>query len=143
MALMAFSLSMGIPFAVNQAHSQPLLKAEPAEAELSPASLAAVKLIGSGFKAEDRIVIVMAGADKGQDVPVASSEADASGSFESKMDMLSILQGIFHFRFKMGKPVPDPENPPLPPGVYKLKASSWDSGFDATCEFKIVPPKKK
>jgi hypothetical protein len=138
-----FFFQLGILLAASQAIAQSSLKAEPAVVELNPGALAAAKLIGSGFKAEDRIVIVLAGADKGKDVPVATAEADAAGLFEAKMDMLSILQGIFHFRFKEGKLVPDPNNPPLPPGVYNLKASSWDSGLEAACNFEITAPKKK
>lgn len=118
------------------------LKAEPAAAELNPKVLAGVNLVGSGFQAEDRIVIVLTGG-KGQDIPVASADADASGAFETKMNMLSILQGIFNFRFQGGKPVPDPNNPPLRPGKYGLKASSWDSKLEAACDFEITAPAKK
>ena len=134
---------LGIFSTASHAWAESALKAEPPEAELNPGALAAVKFMGSDFKAEDRVVIVLVGADKGKDVPVATTEADASGSFEAKMDMLSILQGIFHFRFKEGKPVPDPTNPPLPPGGYRLKATSWDSGLEASCNFEIKPPTKK
>lgn len=115
-------LSMVVFFAESPARAESTLKADPAVVELAPGALAATKLIGSGFKAEDRVLITLKGADKGKDVPVATTEADASGSFEAKMDMMSILQGIFHFRFKEGKPTPDPNNPPLPPGIYSLKA---------------------
>jgi hypothetical protein len=86
---------------------------------------------------------LLAAADKGQDVPVASAEADGSGAFETKMEMLSILQGIMHFRFKDGKPAPDPNNPPLPPGRYTLKASSRDSGLEASCQMEIKAPIQK
>lgn len=86
----------------------------------------------------------LAGADKGKDVPVATAEADSSGSFTTRMNIISVLQGVFHFRFKKGKPTPDPKNPPLPPGAYTLKATSWDSNIKASYNLKInAPPKKK
>jgi len=127
----------------QQAKAEPMLKAEPAAVELNPKALAGVKLIGSGFQAEDRIVIDLVGAPKGKDVPVATADADTSGSFETTMNMLSILQGIFNFRFQGGKPVPDPNNPPLPPGKYTLRASSWDSKLEASGSFEITAPQKK
>lgn len=136
-------LTVGVFLAESPARADSTLKAEPAVVELAPGALAAAKLIGSGFKAEDRVLIILKGADQGKDVPVATTEADASGSFEAKMDMMSILQGIFHFRFMAGKPTPDPNNPPLPPGIYSLKARSWDSGLEAGCDFEITAPKKK
>ena len=123
----------------------PTIKAEPAAAVMAPPALAAVKITGSGFKAGDRVEIVLAKADKGQDVPIAFGEANAEGVFETKMDMLSILQGIFHFQFQGGKPVPNPNNPPLKPGAYVMQGSSWDSKLSATCNFEIQapPPPKK
>lgn len=120
------------------------LKTEPSAVDMNPRAMAGMKIIGSGFKAGDRIEIALIGADKGKDVPVAFAEADEKGAFETKMNMLSILQGIFHFKFKRGKPAPDPKNPPLSPGLYVMQASSWDSKLSATCSLEIkVPPKKK
>jgi hypothetical protein len=136
-------LTMGVLGAESPARADSTLKADPEVVELAPGALAAAKLIGSGFKAEDRVLIILKGADQGKDVPVATTEADASGSFEAKMDMMSILQGIFHLKFVAGKPTPDPNNPPLPPGIYSLKARSWDSGLEAVCNFEITAPKKK
>ncbi len=127
----------------SHAQAETSLKAEPATAELNPQALAAVKIKGSGFKPEDRIMIVLAGADKGKDIPVGAAEADAAGSFETTMNMLSILQGIFHFKFQDGKPAPDPSNPPLSPGTYKIKAASWDSKLEALCNIDIKAPEKK
>jgi hypothetical protein len=142
-AVMGLALFMvGFHLGGTEAWAQGSIKADPPSADLAPPALAAVKIMGSGFKAEDRVLIVLAGADKGQDVPVAFAEADASGAFEAKMEMLSILQGILHFRFKEGKPLPDPNNPPLPPGSYTLRASSRDSGLEAKCSFEIKAPSK-
>ncbi len=136
-------LSIAVFIGESPARADSTLRAEPAAVEMTPGALAAAKLIGSGFKAEDRILITLKGADQGKDVPVATTEADSSGSFEAKMDMMSILQGIFHFKFVGGKPTPDPNNPPLPPGIYGLKARSWDSGLEAACDFEITAPQKK
>jgi hypothetical protein len=141
--IVTFILAIGAHIVETQDKSVITLRAEPSQVEINPKTLAEVKIIGTGFRAEDRVLIVFAGADKGKDVAVGSAEADASGSFETKMDMLSILQGIFHFRFSEGKPIPDPNNPPLPPAKYKLSASSWDSGLVAVCDLEIIAPVKK
>ena len=123
---------------------KPSLKTEPTAVDMNPRAMAGMKIIGSGFKAGDRIEIALIGADKGKDVPVAFAEADEKGAFETKMNMLSILQGIFHFKFTRGKPAPNPKNPPLSPGLYVMQASSWDSKLKATCSLEIkMPPKKK
>ncbi|MBW1679831.1 MAG: hypothetical protein JRF59_08685 [Deltaproteobacteria bacterium] len=135
--------TLGMLLMGHQALGGTRLKTEPATVVLAPKAMAGVKIIGSGFKPEDRVEIVLAGADKGRDVPVAFAEADASGAFTTKMNILSILQGFFHFRFKKGKPTPDPKNPPLPPGEYTLKAKSWDSKLVAACKLVITAPKKK
>jgi hypothetical protein len=130
-------------FTEQKASAEASLKAEPSSVVMAPKAMVGVKLIGSGFNAEDRVDIVFAEADKGQDVPVAFAEADASGAFETKMNILSVLQGFFHFRFVKGRPTPDPNNPPLPPGEYTLLAKSWDSGLQAVCKLVITAPPKK
>jgi hypothetical protein len=141
--ILIFVLSVGVLLVGSRANAETTLKAEPAAVDYSPKKMAGMKIIGAGFQAEDRVLIVLAGADKGEDVPVASAEADASGSFETRMNILSILQGVFHFRFKKGKPTPDPNNPPIPPGVYMLKATSWDSASEASCNVTFKASKKK
>lgn len=117
------------------------LKTVPPEVPMIPPVLIGkFKIEGSGFKAEDRVEIVLAGVDKGKDLPIASAEADASGNFITSIPPVTVLQGIYHFKFVKGKPTPDPKNPPLPPGTYTLKATSWDSPCTAECTFKMLPP---
>ena len=140
--IMTFVLAVGVHLACSQAQAGASIKTEPAAVDLNPKAMAVMKIIGSGFKADDRINIVLAKASKGKDLPVAYAEADASGNFTTKMNMLSILQGIFNLRFKKGKPVPVGV-PPLPPGKYTMKAKSWDSGLEASCIMEITAPKKK
>ena len=138
-----FILTLTIHFVGGEARAKVSLKAEPSSAELNPKALAVVQIIGSGFKAQDRVMISLTGGKKGIDVPVASAEADDSGSFQTRMNILSILQGVCNFRFKKGRPTPDPNNPPSPPGNYVLKAYSWDSKLETSCDFVIKPPQKK
>ena len=141
--LQAFIGIVGIAFIGSQAWAGASLKVDPATVEMNPKVMTAAKITGDGFQPDDRIVIVLVKANKGQDVPVGSADADAQGKFETTMNTLSILQGFFNMRFKEGKPVPDPNNPPLPPGDYTLKASSWDSKAEASCVIKVTAPEKK
>lgn len=134
---------VGIAFIGAQAWAGASLSVIPATVEMNPKAMMGAKITGTGFQPEDRIVIVLVKANKGQDVPVGSADADAQGKFETTMNSLSVLQGFFNMRFKDGKPVPDPNNPPLPPGEYTLKASSWDSKAEASCMLKVTPPQKK
>lgn len=134
---------VGIAFAGAQAWAGASLSVNPATVEMNPKAMASAKITGAGFQPDDRIVIVLVKANKGQDVPVGSADADAQGKFETTMNTLSILQGFFNMRFKEGKPAPDPNNPPLPPGDYTMKAFSWDSKAEATCVIKVTAPEKK
>ena len=136
-------LAIGLHFAVSETLAGASIKTDPASVAMNPKAMATMKIIGAGFGAEDRVQIVLVKANKGQDVSVASADADKDGNFTTTMNMLSILQGFFNFRFKEGKPVPDPNNPPCPPGKYTMKAKSWDSDAEATCELEITPPPKK
>lgn len=127
----------------TQAACAASIKAAPPEVPMIPPVLIGkFKIEGSGFKPEDRVEIVLAGVDKGKDLPVASAEADASGNFVTSIPPVTVLQGIFHLKFVRGKPTPDPSNPPLPPGSYTLKAVSWDSPCKASCSFKLLAPPK-
>jgi len=110
---------------------------------IPPVLIGKFKIEGSGFKPADRIEILLAGVDKGKDLPIASAEADASGNFKTSIPPVTVLQGIYHFKFVRGKPTPDPKNPPLPPGMYTLKAISWDSTCTASCTFKMLAPPKR
>jgi len=141
--IVIFGLALGLHFAGVEVLAGTSLKTDPASVPMNPAAMAGMKIIGAGFGSEDRIQIVLVKVNKGQDVPVASADADKDGNFTTTMNMLSILQGFFNFRFKGGKPLPDPQNPPCPPGKYTMKATSWDSDAEATCELEITPPPKK
>lgn len=136
-------LAIGLHFAVSEALAGASMKTEPASVPMNPKAMATMKIIGAGFGTEDRVQIVLVKANKGQDVPVASADADKQGNFTTRMNILSILQGFFNFRFKGGKPLPDPKNPPCPPGKYTMKATSWDSDAEATYVLEITPPPKK
>lgn len=141
--IVIFVLAVGLHFGMSEALAGASIKTDPASVAMNPKAMATMKIIGAGFGAEDRVQIVLVKANKGQDVPVGSADADKQGNFTTRMNILSILQGFFNFRFKGGKPLPDPKNPPCPPGKYTVKATSWDSNAVATYELEIIPPPKK
>ncbi len=115
----------------------------PAVPMIPPVLIGKFKIEGSGFKPADRVEILLAGVDKDKDLPIAAAEADASGNFKTSIPPVTVLQGIYHFKFVRGRPTPDPKNPPLPPGTYTLKAISWDSPCTASCSFKMLAPPKR
>ncbi len=115
----------------------------PAVPMIPPVLIGKFKIEGSGFKANDRVQIMLAGVDNGKDLQIASAEADQAGNFKTSIPPVTVLQGIYHFNFIKGRPTPDPKNPPLPPGTYTLKAISWDSPCTATCTFKMLAPPKR
>lgn len=142
-ALAAFILAVSLALTSTPVLADASLKTDPPKVVMGVKTMAGMKIIGAGFGPEDRIQIVLVKANKGKDVPVASADADKAGKFVTRMNVLSILQGFFNFRFKKGKPAPDPKNPPLPPGKYTMMATSWDSAAKATWVLEVLPPKKK
>jgi hypothetical protein len=126
----------------------------PAQVELAfPGILKApIVFTGTGWKPKEMVVVDMVlppgvliqGVKPGEDVGIAYGEADDAGNFKGEVPTTAKLNTLFRVGWT---PIlaPDPKTlNPIPPGVYKIKASGTDSGALATTTLEFVkPPPKK
>jgi len=126
----------------------------PEKVELAFPGILRVPIVftGTGWKPNEMVVVDMVlppgvemkGIKPGEDVGIAFGQADDAGNFKGEVPVTAKLNTIFRVGWT---PIlaPDPKTlNPIPPGVYKIKASGADSGALATTtlEFVAPPPKK-
>jgi hypothetical protein len=106
---------------------------------------------GAGWTPKEMVVVDMVlppgvemkGVKPGEDVGIAFGQADEAGNFKADVPPTAKLNTIFRVGWT---PIfaPDPKTlNPIPPGVYKIKASGVDSGGVATTTLEFVAPIKK
>jgi hypothetical protein len=126
----------------------------PPQVELAFPGILRVPIVftGTGWKPKEMVVVDMVlppsvemkGVKPGEDVGIAYGEADDAGNFKGEVPVTAKLNTLFRVGWT---PImaPDPKTlNPIPPGVYKIKASGAESGVVATTtlEFIAPPPKK-
>jgi len=125
----------------------------PEKVELKFPDIMRVPIIftGTGWAPKEMVVIdlvlpsgvEMRGVKPGEDVGIAFGLADEAGNFKAEVPPTAKLNTIFRVGWT---PIlaPDPKTlNPIPPGVYKIKASGSDSGAEATTTLEFVAPIKK
>jgi hypothetical protein len=125
----------------------------PPQVELAFPAILKVPIIftGTGWKPKEMVVVDMVipegvqiqGVKPGEDVGIAYGEADDAGNFKGEVPATAKLNTIFRVGWT---PIlaPDPKTlNPIPPGVYKIKASGADSGVVVTTTLEFVAPVKK
>jgi hypothetical protein len=107
-----------------------------------------ITFTGTGWKPKEMVVVDMVlppgvemkGVKPGEDVGIAYGEADEAGNFKGEVPPTAKLNTIFRVGWT---PIfaPDPKTlNPIPPGIYKIKASGTDSGAVATTTLEFVKP---
>jgi len=132
---------------------QPTISVTPAQVELAFPAILRVPIVftGTGWKPKEMVVVDMVlppgvqmqGVKPGEDVGIAYGEADDSGNFKGDVPATAKLNTLFRVGWT---PIlaPDPKTlNPIPPGVYKIKASGADSGAMAATTIEFVAPVKK
>jgi hypothetical protein len=127
--------------------------AAPEKVELAFPAILKVPILftGTGWKPKEMVVVDMVlppgvemkGVKPGEDVGIAYGEADDAGNFKGEVPVTAKLNTIFRVDWT---PImaPDPKTlKPIPPGVYKIKASGADSGAVATTTLEFVAPAPK
>jgi hypothetical protein len=125
----------------------------PPQVELAFPAILKVPIVftGTGWKPKEVVVVDMIlppgvqiqGVKPGEDVGIAYGEADDAGNFKGEVPATAKLNTIFRVGWS---PIlaPDPKTlNPIPPGVYKIKASGSDSGVVATTTLEFVAPEPK
>ena len=125
----------------------------PEKVELAFPAILKVPIVftGSGWKPKEMVVVDLIlppgveiqGVKPGEDVGIAYGEADDAGNFKGEVPATAKLNTLFRVGWT---PIltPDPKTlNPIPPGVYKIKASGADSGALATTTLEFVKPAPK
>ncbi len=107
---------------------------------------------GTGWKPKEMVVVDMVlppgvqmqGVKPGEDVGIAYGEADDAGNFKGEVPATAKLNTLFRVGWTPILSIDPKTLNPIPPGVYKIKASGTDSGavVTTTLEFVAPPPKK-
>jgi hypothetical protein len=112
---------------------------------------APIVFTGTGWAPKEMVVVDMVlpqgvemkGVNPGEDVGIAYGEADDAGNFKGEVPVTAKLNTIFRVGWT-DKLAPDLKTlNPIPPGVYKIKASGADSGALATTTLEFVKPAPK
>jgi len=125
----------------------------PEKVELAFPGILRVPIVftGTGWKPKEMVVVDLVlpqgvqiqGVKPGEDVGIAYGEADDAGNFKGAVSDMAKLNTIF----KVGwTPILAPDYKtlnPIPPGVYKIKASGTDSGAIVTTTLEFVKPAPK
>jgi len=157
--IIVFSLLMLLlPFVACSTLSPPpkpkaTVAVTPAQVELAFPGISGVPIVftGTGWAPKEMVVVDMVlpqgvemkGVKPGEDVGIAYGQADDAGNFKGEVSSLTKLNTIFRVGWT---PIfaPDPKTlNPIPPGVYKIKASGTDSGALATTTLEFVKPAPK
>ena len=125
----------------------------PEKVELAFPAILKVPIVftGTGWKPKEMVVVDMVlppdvqiqGVKPGEDVGIAYGEADDTGNFKGEVPATAKLNTLFRVGWT---PIlaPDPKTlNPIPPGVYKIKASGADSGAQALTTLEFVTPAPK
>jgi hypothetical protein len=151
-------LMLLLPFASCSTLSPPpkptaTVAVTPAQVELAFPGILRVPIVftGTGWSPKEIVVVDMVippgvqiqGVKPGEDVGIAYGQADDAGNFKGEVPATAKLNTIFRVGWT---PImaPDPKTlNPIPPGVYKIKASGADSGAMATTTLEFVAPAPK
>jgi hypothetical protein len=125
----------------------------PEKVELKFPDIIGVPIVftGTGWSPKEMVVVDMVlpqgvemkGVKPGEDVGIAYGQADDAGNFKGEVPVTAKLNTIFRVGWT-DKLAPDYKTlNPIPPGVYKIKASGTDSGAEATTTLEFVKPAPK
>lgn len=106
---------------------------------------------GTGWKPKEMVVVDMVlppgmqmqGVKPGEDVGIAYGEADDAGNFKGEVPASAKLNTFFRVGYTLILSIDPKTLNPIPPGVYKIKASGADSGALAITTLEFVAPIKK
>ena len=125
----------------------------PAQVELAFPGILKVPIIftGTGWAPKEMVVLDMVippsiqiqGVKPGEDVGIAFGQADEAGNFKGEVPVTAKLNTIFRVGWTPNL-TPDPKTlNPIPPGIYKVKASGADSAAVATTTLEFIAPAPK
>ena len=126
----------------------PQMIVEPETIRLGVAKLMGTEIVfrGKGFEPGDSVFVQLLGVEKkGErvDIPIADGNVDQKGSFTAKVGMITKLTDLLRAKTGMNDKMESIliiTQPPIPEGVYTLKAVSMESDKTAECTLTIKGP---
>jgi len=128
--------------------SGPQMIVEPDTIRLGIARLKDTNIVfrGKVFQPEDSVFIILTGVkkdDKIMDIPIADGDVDKNGNFTASVSILVKVNQLL--RAKIGsnenmETVIIISQPPIPEGVYTVKAISMESDIKAECKLLVKGP---
>ena len=126
----------------------PQMIVEPEAIRLGVAKLKGTEIVfrGKGFEPDDSVFVQLLGVEKkGErvDIPIADGNVDQKGRFTAKVGIITKVTDLLRAKIGMNDKM---ENiiiitqPPIPEGVYTLKAVSMESDKSAECTLTIKGP---
>jgi hypothetical protein len=125
----------------------------PEKVELAFPGILKVPIVftGTGWKPKEMVVVDMVlppgvqmqGVKPGEDVGIAYGEADDTGNFKGEVPTTAKLNTLFRVGWTPILSIDPKTLNPIPPGVYKIKASGADSGAIVTTILEFVKPAPK
>jgi len=132
---------------------KPTVAVTPEKVELAFPGILRVPIVftGTGWAPKEMVVVDMVlppgvemkGVKPGEDVGIAYGEADDAGNFKGDVPATAKLNTIFRVGWTPILSIDPKTLNPIPPGVYKIKASGADSGAIATTTLEFMAPVKK
>ena len=126
----------------------PRMTVEPDTIRLGIAKLKDTDIVfrGKGFQPEDSVFIKLTGVkkdDKIMDIPIADGDVDKNGNFAASVSILVKVNQLL--RAKIGsnedmETIIIISQPPIPEGVYTVKAVSMESDIKAECKLRVKGP---
>ena len=101
---------------------------------------------GKGFQPEDSVFVTLVGVKKGGkvvDIPIADGEVDKDGFFSAKVSTLVKVSELLNAKLGSNKKMETiilVSQPPIPAGVYTVRAVSMESDKKAECSLKVAGP---
>jgi len=125
----------------------------PEKVELAFPAILKVPIVftGTGWKPKEMVVVDLVlppgvqiqGVKPGEDVGIAYGEADDAGNFKGEVPPSAKLNTLFRVGWTPIMSIDPKTLNPIPPGVYKIKASGADSGAMANTMLEFVAPAPK
>ena len=126
----------------------PQMIVEPETIRLGVAKLMGTEIVfrGKGFEPGDSVFVQLLGVEKkGErvDIPIADGNVDQKGGFTAKVGRITKLTDLLRAKLGMNDKMESIliiTQPPIPEGVYTLKAVSTESDKTAECTITIKGP---
>jgi hypothetical protein len=138
----------GAPKGFDPGIKGPQMVADPCTVRRGVVNMLKTPLVfrGQGFQPEDSVFVTLMGVKKGDkvvDIPIADAEVDKAGSFTAKVGTIAKVSELLNAKLGSNAKMENiivVSGPPIPAGVYTVRAVSMESDKKAECRLKVAGP---